>query len=151
VSKAFTLRAAKATDHGFLYELHRMTMQAVIAETWGWDESWQRADFERRLLAQEVEIVRRDSNEIGSLWLEWLQDSLYIHQVAILPEHHGLGTAILLDTLDRGARRGKKVSLSVVPANSGARRLYERLGFLVTAVEPPFIRMTHPGLECGTA
>ena len=126
-------------------------MREVIEKTWGWDEGWQRTDFERRLAAYLVSIIEAEGRAAGSLWLEWKTDSLYIHEVQILPEFQGkgLGTAIVQGVIEQGARRTLPVTLSVVPANPRAKRLYERLGFEVTHVEPPFIRMRHQALLKG--
>lgn len=139
------LRSAQKSDRDFLYALHCTTMRDVIEKTWGWDEAWQRTDFDRRLAACIVSIVEADHRAAGSLWLEWKPDSLYIHEVQIVPEFqgNGLGTAVVQNVIEQGARRRLPVTLSVVPANPRAQRLYERLGFEVTAIEPPFIRMRH--------
>ena len=141
----YGLRLASESDRAFLYALHCTTMHEVIEKTWGWDEAWQRSDFDRRFAEYLVWIIERDSRPAGSLWLEWKPDSLYIHELQILPDFQGKGieTAVLQNVIEQGASRGLPVSLSVVPANPGAKRLYERLGFEVTGVEPPFIRMRH--------
>jgi ribosomal protein S18 acetylase RimI-like enzyme len=127
-------------------------MREVIESTWGWDEAWQRTDFDRRLAAYIVSIIEADNRAAGGLWLEWQPDSLYIHEVQILPEFQskGLGTAVVQHVIEQGAHRKLPVTLSVVPANPRAKRLYERLGFEVTRVEPPFIRMQHRALQNGT-
>jgi ribosomal protein S18 acetylase RimI-like enzyme len=126
-------------------------MREVIEKTWGWDEAWQRTDFERRLAAYVVSIIEADDRAAGSLWLEWKPDSLYIHEVQILPEFqgNGLGTAVVQGVIEQGARQTLPVTLSVVPANPRAKHLYERLGFEVTHIEPPFIRMRHHALLKG--
>jgi hypothetical protein len=58
-----------------------------------------------------VSIIEAEGRAAGSVWLEWKPDSLYIHEVQILPDFQG--------------------------------KLYERPGFEVTKVEPPFIRMRY--------
>jgi len=120
-------------------------MREVIKKTWGWDEAWQLTDFDRRLAAYVVSIIEAEHRAAGSLWLEWKPDSLYIHEVQVLPEFQGkgLGTEVVQHVIKQGAHRRLPVTLSVVPANPRAKRLYERLGFEVTGVEPPFIRMRH--------
>ena len=120
-------------------------MRDVIEATWGWDEAWQRADFDRRLAAYVVSIIEAEYRAAGSLWLEWKPESLYIHEVQVLPEYQnkGLGTEVVRYVIEQGAQRQLPVTLSVVPANPRAKRLYERLGFEVTGFEPPFIRMRH--------
>jgi ribosomal protein S18 acetylase RimI-like enzyme len=145
------LRPALESDRDFLYALYCTTMRDVIEKTWGWDEAWQQTDFDRRLAAYIVSIVEADHRAAGSLWLEWKPDSLYIHEVQIVPEFqgNGLGTAVVQNVIEQGARRTLPVTLSVVPANPRAKRLYERLGFEITAIEPPFIRMRHSALLNG--
>ncbi len=141
----YHLRSASQSDRKFLYALHCRTMRGVIEATWGWDDPWQRTDFDRRFAAYLVSIIEAKDRAVGSLWLEWKPDSLYIHEVQIAPEFQGrgLGTAVIQDTITQGARRTLPVMLSVVPANPRAKQLYERLGFEVTQVDPPFIRMRH--------
>jgi hypothetical protein len=45
--------------------------------------------------------------------------------------------------IEQGASRALPIVLSALSANPRARDLSERLGFRVTGVEPPFIRMRH--------
>lgn len=139
------LRPAAERDREFLYALHCLTMRDVIEQTWGWDDGWQRANFEERFDACSVSIIEAESRPVGSLWLEQRPDSLYVHELQVAPPQQGggIGTAVIEMVIEQGASRGLPIVLSVVPANPRARALYERLGFRVTCVEPPFIRMRH--------
>lgn len=146
------LRPGSAADRDFLYALHCTTMREVIEQTWGWDDAWQRADFERRRAAYLVSIIEVDDRDVGGLWLEWRPDSLYIHELQVLPEFQskGIGTAVLGKVIEQASDRRLPVTLSVVAANPRAKALYERLGFNVTGVEAPFIRMRHDTQPAGT-
>jgi ribosomal protein S18 acetylase RimI-like enzyme len=119
-------------------------MRDVIDETWGWDETWQLRDFDRRFRDYVVSIIECDGHAVGGLLLEWKPDSVYIHELQVLPDHQGrgLGTAVVERVIEEAATRGVPVILSVVPANPRAKQLYERLGFEVTGFEGPFF-------ECG--
>ena len=143
----FTLRPATEGDREFLYELHCRTMRGTVETTWGWDEAWQRRDFERRFREYLVSIIECDGYPAGGLLLEWKPDSLYIHELQLLPEYQGqgIGTGVLRKVIEQAAVRRFPVTLSVVPANPRAQHLYEKLGFEVTATEPPFIHMRHRG------
>jgi len=69
----------------------------------------------------------------------------------LLPElqNRGIGTAVVETVIEQGASCGLPIALSVVPANLRAQLFYERLGFEVTQVEPPFIRMQRAStLQC---
>jgi ribosomal protein S18 acetylase RimI-like enzyme len=122
-------------------------MREVIEKTWGWDEDWQRRDFDRRFREYVALIIECDGHAVGGLLLEWKSDSLYIHELQLLPEYQsqGIGTEVIGKVIEQAAARRLPVTLSVVPANPRARHLYERLGFEVTTTEPPFIRMRYGG------
>ena len=125
-------------------------MRAVIEKTWGWDDAWQQADFSKRLSQCIVSIIEVDGRPAGSLWVESTADSIHIVELQIVPllQGNGIGTAIIRTVIKQGADSGRAVTLSVVPANARAQRLYERLGFEVTAVEDPFIHMRRVA-RCG--
>jgi ribosomal protein S18 acetylase RimI-like enzyme len=136
------LRPATEHDREFLYALHCRTMREVIEKTWGWDEGWQRSDFDRRCHEYVTSVIECDGRPSRGLLLEWKPDSLYIHEIQPVPEsqNKGIGTEVIGTVIRQAAARRLPVTLSVVPANLRAQRLYERLGFEVTAIEPPFIR-----------
>jgi ribosomal protein S18 acetylase RimI-like enzyme len=145
------LRPASERDREFLYALHCSTMRDLIEQTWGWDDGAQRADFGRRLDLYDVSVIEADSRAVGSLWLEQRPDSLYVHDLQVAPAQQGMGigTAAIEMVIEKGAVRGLPIVLSVIAANSRARDLYERLGFRVTCVEPPFVRMRHDARLAG--
>lgn len=149
------LRPASESDTGFLYALHCVTMREAIEKTWGWDEAWQRNDFQERFQRLSVSIIQADGRDVGGLWLESHADSLYIVELQVLPEWQGrgIGTSVLQDLIAQATRSGIPVELSVLPVNPRAQRLYERLGFKVTDVGDPFIRMRHEsgGIESTSA
>lgn len=140
-----SLRPASEEDRDFLYAFHSRTMREVIEKTWGWDETWQVRDFDRRFREYVVSVIECDGHAVGGLLLKWKPDSVYIHELQVLPDHQGqgIGTAVVERVIEEAATRGVPVTLSVVPANPRAKLLYERLGFEVTAFEPPFFRMRH--------
>lgn len=142
------LRPALESDRGFLYSLHCVTMRDAIEKTWGWDEVWQRDDFEERFKHCSVSIIQADGRDVGGLWLESQADLLYIVEFQVLPEcqGRGIGTSVLNDLIGQATRRGIPLELSVLPINPRAQRLYERLGFKVTDEGDPFIRMRHDGV-----
>ena len=141
------LRDAVESDREFLFDLHRFSMRQVIEQTWGWNDAWQRGEFDRRFRTCAVSVIEIDSQPAGGLWLESRPDSLHIVELQLAPEKqgNGVGTAIVEHVIQQAASRGQAVTLSVVPANPRAKSLYDRLGFEVTGVDAPFIHMRHRG------
>ena len=139
------LRLASDSDRDFLFALHRLTMREVIAETWGWDETWQRAEFMRRLDTCTVSIIDIEGQAAGGLWLRTMPESLHIVELQLLPKMQGkgVGSAVVQHVIQQGIDGGVPVTLSVVRANPRAQRLYERLGFEVAGVDAPLIHMRY--------
>lgn len=134
---------AAESDREFLYDLYCQTMREVVEGTWGWDDAWQRQDFQRRFDACRTFVVRSETGPVGGLLLNSTASSIDIVELQILPAYQGMGmgTAILKRLIDQAGRDGVDLTLSVAAANTRARLLYERLGFEVIGVDTPFIRM----------
>jgi ribosomal protein S18 acetylase RimI-like enzyme len=141
----WSFRAARDTDRDFLFALYATTMREVVVATWGWDEAWQRGDFDRRFDSYRVRVIDRQGLPIGAVFLEWLPNAIYLHEIQLLPPHQraGMGSEVIRTLLAEAAGCGLSVSLSVVQANGKAQRLYARLGFKVTGTDGPFVRMEH--------
>jgi ribosomal protein S18 acetylase RimI-like enzyme len=141
----YRLRPASESDKGFLYSLHRITMREAIEKTWGWDEGWQRNDFESRFREHFVSIIEAAGQDVGALWTRSRPDLLYIADIQVTPalQGRGIGTSVLRGVIAEASSRGVPVELVVLQVNPRAQRLYERLGFKVTNEGDPFIRMRH--------
>jgi ribosomal protein S18 acetylase RimI-like enzyme len=120
-------------------------MREAIAKTWGWDEAWQRTDFDARFQRCEVSIIEVDGRATGALWLEPRPAELYVTDLQVLPElqSRGVGTAVLRELMAKAVTLGLPVTLDVLRVNRRAQRLYERLGFRVTATSDTSIHMRH--------
>ena len=137
------LRPAAESDREFLYDVYCQTMRGSVETTWGWDEAWQRRDFERRFETCQTFVIESESRTVGGLFIEPHPGSIDIVELQVLPGYQGMGigTEIIKRLLEQAVRDDLDVTLSVVGVNTRARRLYERLGFVVAGSEGPFIRM----------
>ncbi len=125
----YAFRLATAADADFVYRLNELTMRSYVEQTWGaWDEDFQRTFFKEHFRPDENEVIVSDNEAIGVRSIIRRPDYLFVANIQLLPEWQGrgIGRAILERLLEKEPR----VELEVQKVNP-ARRLYERLGFVI--------------------
>lgn len=125
------LRPATSEDLDFLYHVHRAAMRDYVAQTWGWDEQWQREHFRQHFDPSEAEIIRFGGQDVGYITVDHREDELFLANIAILPEYQnlGIGTFLIRKVLAEAKQLGRPATLQVLKVNP-ARSLYEQLGFV---------------------
>jgi GNAT superfamily N-acetyltransferase len=138
--QGIALRPISANDRPFLYRVYAGTRVEELAVT-----DWSAAQKEAFLIMQfeaqhryyqenyagaAFQVILRDGQPIGRLYLAHWTNELRIVDIALLAEHRGrsFGSAILKAILDEGRRLVLPVRVHVERFNP-ALRLYTRLGF----------------------
>jgi ribosomal protein S18 acetylase RimI-like enzyme len=147
-----TLRPVGATDDAFLRRLYASLREDELALV-SWDEATKEAFLRQQFDAQDTyyrghydgatyDVVEDDGEPAGRLYVARWVDEIRIMDIALLPEYRGagIGTTLIQELLDEGARTGKRVSIHVEKHNP-ALRLYERLGFEPAADRGVYILM----------
>ena len=108
----------------------------------------------REMLAKELEradvtrvyVLRLPGTRVAAFCACWLvHDELHINTIAVQAglRRRGLAARLMEYVLRDAAREGaRRATLEVRRSNAAALALYERLGFLVTAVRPRYY--SHP-------
>ncbi|HEX8013207.1 MAG TPA: GNAT family N-acetyltransferase [Casimicrobiaceae bacterium] len=135
--QGYTLRRARREDEEFLFALHRSAMREYVEATWGWDERWQRAQFQRTYVPSRQAVIVRATpvpSDIGriSLTRHWRKILLRDIELVAAERNRGLGTALIGALLSLARAEDRSVELLVLKCNP-AQRLYARLGFRVIA------------------
>jgi ribosomal protein S18 acetylase RimI-like enzyme len=129
----YDLRSALPCDLDWLVGLRKHTMTDYFTAS---GEELSREDHERRVLNRfdSVRIVTLGNTDIGMLKVDRGADDWKLVQMQLLPayQRRGIGTRIIADLLATARRKRVPVTLKVLKVNP-AKRLYERLGFRVTA------------------
>lgn len=147
-----TLRSAGAADEDFLREVYASTRAAELEYT-GWDDT-QREQFlrfqfdaqHRWYVGQYTGLTRQvvlvGEVPAGRLYLARWPGELRVVDIALLPafQRRGVGAALLAEVLAEADSAERRTSIHVDSFN-GARRLYERLGFVEVCDSGPYVLM----------
>ena len=140
----YTLRTCRAADVSFVVALTDTVMRAHSERTWGrFDPDFHRAAFAAAFGKLDHSIVVCDGAEAGYLAIDHRADAEYLQWLLLMPaaQNRGVGSAIVGDLIASANMAGKPVRLRILPVNTGAQRLYERLGFAVKGIEGDFVYM----------
>ena len=139
------LRPATARDFEFLYRLHTAALRDYVEQTWGWDESFQRALFAKRFEPASRKLICWTGSPVGSIGSRIEPGALHLYYIALLPvyQRRGIGTFLISQLISDATSRGLPVRLSILKSTP-ARSLYERLGFVVSSEDPHRYFMERP-------
>lgn len=131
--RTISFRPATVDDYEYLYALNEATMRTYAEQTYGtWDEAINRRIFAERWRPETMQIVQIDGQDGGLLEVIPSDTVLHLANIRVAPEYqnHGIGARLVSGVLQDAHSRGLPVALRVLKVNP-ARRLYERLGFLI--------------------
>lgn len=137
-AKVITLRSATVDDEAFLFELYASTRSDELAAL-GWNDQQRETflrmqyDIQRRVYPEaDNYIVLLQGREVGRFMLKRSEEELLLVDITILPafRNHGIGTKLIRDRQEEATLNAKPIRLHVLASNF-AKRLYERLGFVL--------------------
>lgn len=133
-----SLRSATPEDDPFLFELYSSTRAEELAGI-GWNDQQRGAflrmqfEIQRRGFPEgDTNIVLLEERPIGRLLLRRTEEAIFLVDITVLPESRnlGIGTKLIKDLIEESTLTGKPIRLHVFASNV-AKRLYDRLGFVV--------------------
>ena len=148
-----SLRPVEPEDEAFLYEVYRSTRAEELA-AWGWDERQQELFLKMQLRARDQSylmyyteisdsIILFEKSRAGRIIISRSDKEIKLVDISLLPEYRGagLGTSLIKDLFAEADRTERVVRLQVERTNTEARRLYERMGFLLTSENQTHFQM----------
>ena len=114
--------------------MHRQALREYVAAIWGWDEEVQKEKFEKRFTPAGHQIVVFEGSDVGLLQVVDEGGHMVVGKIELLPgfQRRGIGSVLMGRILDEARARQVPVRLQVLRTNAPARRLYERLGFVMS-------------------
>lgn len=149
-----TLRAERDKDLAFLQNLYAASREREMALLMDWSDAQKREFLEQQFTAQHshyrqhypqarFDVIERRGKPIGRLYVAELKRELRLIDIALMPveRNKGLGKGFCREVMAEAERLGKIVSLHVEDDNP-AKKLYERMGFVVVG-EVTFYKLMH--------
>lgn len=127
------LRRASAADKAVLFSVHETLFKDQIRQIWGWDDHWQRANFDKEWESVDTSVIEENSHLAGYVQIELHADHLYLMNLALLPPYQGrgLGGRTILHIQKEALKLRKDIRLSVFHINERALTFYQRHGFRI--------------------
>lgn len=130
---SYFLRPARQSDLPFVVALHNESLREYLEPLFGWDQNHWKSFISTWFDPQRVKIIQVDEVDSGLLVVEERSDEILFESISITSSlrNLGLGSKIIGDVIERSKVSGFPIHLDVLKTNLPARRLYERLGFVV--------------------
>ncbi|MBU2871894.1 GNAT family N-acetyltransferase [Colwellia sp. E2M01] len=137
-----SLRKSTQSDIPFMLSLYAATRASELAMT-NFSEQEKHMFVEQQFNAQFTHyhqhycsdyfnIIEQDGEAVGRLFVDYWENEIRIVDIALAPEHrnNGLGSYLFQKLFKQAREMGKSVTIHV-EKNNPAKRLYERLGFVL--------------------
>ncbi|MDQ3919756.1 MAG: GNAT family N-acetyltransferase [Acidobacteriota bacterium] len=151
------LRPAAPEDYEFLLEVYASTRADELAQV-PWDDATkrafcrqqydaQKADYDARFPAARYDVILLDGRPAGRIWVERDDGEIRLLDIALLPwaQRRGVGSSLVGELIEEARASGRRLRHMVFMYNEGARRLYERLGFVVFEEQGAYLHMEWRG------
>lgn len=121
-----------------IFELHDEIFHQEIEERWGWDDQWQKENFDKEWERDVFKVAKHKEQVIGYVHFTKETDKIYLQNIGIVPEfrNKGLGSFLLKRILKEAQKLGIAVELSVHTKNEVALRLYKKYDFEIIESKP---------------
>ena len=142
----YSLRDSEPKDQAWLESLRREATKELFNLTWGgWDEERHQRHFAACLEGGHIQIIEVSGSPVGMLQIFESAEEIEIGEIQISPacQGQGLGAHVLKDVMERAQKTSKNVVLSAGLKNSGAFKLYKKLGFEETKRSDTHVHMAY--------
>jgi ribosomal protein S18 acetylase RimI-like enzyme len=140
-----SFRKAEIEEMDWAYLLFKEGLQQYIAQTWGWNELFQRHSFLANLPASSFIIISLDEQDVGGYCLKNKTDHLYLEMLLISTnmQRKGIGSVVMQSLIKQAETQDLPIRLSVL-RNNPAHQFYRRLGFDVLAEDSFRYELSRP-------
>ena len=131
------------SDLDVAFLIYKASLEDVIANTFGWNEEFQKNRFFNRYQPDWFHWIERNSQRIGYICFYQSDLETHVSLIIIFPEkqRHSYGRQLMLYLHNQARQFGRKITLSSFKKNEGAIRFYENLGYKIVGGDEDFVDM----------
>ncbi len=131
----YKIRLATVEDHSFIYSLKKENLRGYVEQIWGWDEDYQRKDFDKKFLnIRQFNVIEVENQFAGFVQYSFEYPYFEVANIHLLPEYRGkgIGSDILRYLQKVCIAQDRKIRIGCFKENHRAKSLYLKLGFMQT-------------------
>lgn len=131
----YKIRFATPADHNLIYALKAESVRPYVEKIWGWDEDYQRKDFDGDFShIEQFNVIEIDGCFAGFVQFYFEYPYFEVVEIHLLPECRGkgIGSDILRCLQKVCIAQDKKIRIGCFKENQRAKTLYLKLGFMQT-------------------
>jgi ribosomal protein S18 acetylase RimI-like enzyme len=131
--------AYKDSQKVYLWDTYVQAMKPHIELIWGWEDNWQKNDFEQNLIKYQTLVLNFKNSKIGYIQLSNSSKELFINMLILSPswQSMGLGKSILEKIMY--FKPNNKLRLKCFKINQQAYEFYHREGFSIIDSDDDFL------------
>ena len=131
----YKIRFATPDDHDLIYALKAESVRPYVEKIWGWDENYQKKDFDGDFSRMEqFNVIEVDGRFVGFVQYYFEYPYFEMVEIHLLPEYRGkgIGSDILRYLQKACIAHDRKIRIGCFKENHRAKQLYQKLGFMQT-------------------
>lgn len=131
----YKIRFAASDDHNLIYALKVESVRPYVEKIWGWDEDYQRSDFDSDFAAiKQFHVIEVGGKFAGFVQYDTEGSYFEVAEIHLLPEYRGkgIGSDILRYLQKVCIAQDRKIRIGCFKENHRAKVLYQKLGFMQT-------------------
>ena len=131
----YKIRIATPNDHDLIYTLKAESVRPYVEKIWGWDEDYQKKDFDSDFSNfEQFHVIEIDNSFVGFVQCYFEFPYFEVVEIHLFPECRGkgIGSDILRYLQKVCVAQDRKIRIGCFKENHRAKQLYQKLGFVQT-------------------
>ena len=131
----YKIRIATPNDRNLIYTLKAESVRPYVEKIWGWDENYQKKDFDSDFSnIEQFHVIEIDNSFVGFVQYYFEFPYFEVVEIHLLPECRGkgIGSDILRYLQKVCVAQDRKIRIGCFKENHRAKQLYQKLGFVQT-------------------